>query len=164
MIRNTKKQETDMSTSKPYRSIDPAYVHQIIREYEHWTLSIHEDQRYLGRCYAWLVREGEMQRFSQLSADELRELHAICKQLEAAWELLWKPDHVNYCMLGNYVHLHAGHGHMHLIPRYKEPREFNGRTYTDDRWGKNYAPATRYVPEATELLAIRDAIKDALDQ
>jgi len=147
-----------------YRSIDPEYVSQIIKEYTHWTLSIHDNQHYLGRCYIWRVREGGMQRLSGITTEELLELHVVLKELEAALKELWQPDHMNYAWLGNFFQLHDGHGHMHVIPRYKTPRTFDGRIHTDERWGKNYSPTSPYELDEEALFRIRDAIKEAIIQ
>ena len=54
--------------------------------------------------------------------------------------------------------------HIHLIPRYKEAREFSGMMFNDARWGKNYAPYDRsFVIEQSILFKIRDALKDSLE-
>ena len=65
---------------------------------------------------------------------------------------------MNYAWLGNDFHLHNGHGHLHLIPRYKTPRSFAGRNFVDDRWGHNYVPYTQ-EPAPIEVV---DAVRDAL--
>lgn len=148
--------------NEKYRSIDPAYVPLIIREYTHWTLLVHENQNYLGRTVLWFVHEGKMQRFSDLKMSELVELRMLTKQIEQALYELWRPDHMNYAWLGNLFSEHQGHGHMHLIPRYASPRIFRRHEYTDSTWGTgDKAPA--YKPDQEELFAIRDAIKEALD-
>ncbi len=145
-----------------YRSIDTEYVHQIIKEYTHWTLSIHDDQHFLGRCYVWLVREGEMQRLSQLTSDEVEELRVVLKEYEAAVGALWQPDHMNYSWLGNFFHEHGGHGHMHLVPRYKDARSFDGKEFIDGKWGQNFTPHEPLKLKEEELLAIREAIQNAI--
>lgn len=144
---------------------DSQYRPYVLKEYEYWTLLLNENQRYLGRAVAWLARAGEMQKFSGLWAGELVELQHIAQEYEAALEQLgWKPDHMNYAMLGNDFHLHAGHGHMHFFPRYKEPREFMHVTFVDDRWGKNYAPATPFELHKEVLASIVAVLQDELER
>ncbi|MFZ2555632.1 MAG: hypothetical protein WAX57_02230, partial [Minisyncoccia bacterium] len=110
-----------------------------IREYPCWTLYLHSNQYYLGRCYAWLKRDGDMQRLSDLTCEELFELHgSVLPGYESAVGRLWSPDHMNYAWLGNHVHAHKGHGHMHLIPRYKRPVLFSRHEFSDGQWGQNY--------------------------
>jgi diadenosine tetraphosphate (Ap4A) HIT family hydrolase len=50
--------------------------------------------------------------------------------------------------------------HIHIIPRYKESREFAGTVFKDQRWGKNYAPYDRsFVIEETLLFKIKNALE-----
>lgn len=121
--------------------IDEKYQWSILKEYEHWTLLLYEKPTpFLGRAVIWLAREGDMQRLSQLEQAELLELQQILKEYEAALAHLWQPDHINYMWLGNFFHEHAGHGHMHLFPRYKEPRVFDGTTFVDEKYGAFHFP------------------------
>lgn len=130
-------------------TIDAKYLPSVLMEYKHWTLLLHERQRYLGRAVIWLARPGGMQKFSDLTHDELLELQIICRRYEYALDKIgWKPDHMNYMMLGNFFHEHAGHGHMHIVPRYAPritPLTFNGVLFSDDKWGKNCTPETPFV-------------------
>jgi diadenosine tetraphosphate (Ap4A) HIT family hydrolase len=53
--------------------------------------------------------------------------------------------------------------HMHIVPRYKEPRTFQGAQFIDTRWGKNYAPYdNNFVIELPVLLKIKEAIQKEL--
>ena len=148
--------------AQKYRSIDPAYIPYTIKEYRYWTLSIHNDQRYLGRSYAWLVREGEMQRLSEITDEEMFELRLVMREYEKALRKLWSPDFMNYAWLANLFEEHGGHRHLHLIPRYKYARTFANVTFVDGRWGKNYAPFEAFKPEEHLLLEIRDALRVAV--
>lgn len=140
-----------------------AFVHEIIKEYKYWTLGLNADQRYLGRAYVWLLREGGMQRFSEISDEEMAELRVIMRDYEMALQKLSQPDFMNYCWLANLIAEHGGHGHMHLIPRYKEPRTFNGIEFVDGRWGKNYTPNEEFKPDPALFESIRDRLKSHLN-
>ncbi len=70
-------------------------------------------------------------------------------------KFLWKPDHINYAWLGNFFQEHDGHGHMHFVPRYKEPRTFADVTFTDERWGKNYPSNEELKLPEDKLFQIR---------
>ncbi|TSC61807.1 MAG: Uncharacterized protein Athens041674_653 [Parcubacteria group bacterium Athens0416_74] len=142
-----------------YRSLDESYTKWILKEYQHWTLLLHDEQRYLGRSYVWLVREGGMQRFSEISDEEAAELRGILREFESALKQLWNPDFMNYAWLANLFHEHGGHGHMHLIPRYKEARNFANTEFVDGRWGKNFSPSEPFEVEEDILVQIRDAMK-----
>lgn len=134
-----------------------------IREYPCWTLYLHSNQYYIGRCYAWLKREGEMQRFSSITSEELFELHdSVMPGYEAAVNRLWKPGFINNAWLCNEFHTHGGHGHMHLIPRYKHPVRFFKHEFRDNQWGHNYAPYPKLKLPKKMLLRIRDALRNEI--
>lgn len=135
-----------------------------IREYQHWTLYLHGNQYYLGRAYVWLRRPGEMQRLSKLKLPERDELDTIFEDYEHAVKHLWNPDHMNYAWLGNEIDTHGGHGHMHLIPRYKPTRvlTFADNKFEDGQWGKNYAPYPKWTLLDATLFKIRDAIREQI--
>ena len=143
---------------------DDSYYQQfVVKEYECWKLVIEEKQRYLGQAVAWLKREGDMQRLSSLTEEERSELwNKVLPDYESAAEKLWQPDHMNYAWLGNYFHVHNGHGHMHLIPRYKTSRFFNNIEFVDGRWGKNYVPHTQDALSIEIALSVRDAFASQL--
>lgn len=138
------------------------YLPFAIQRYRLWTLYLHADQRYLGRAYLWLRRPGTMQRLTDLEDEELQHLALLTKKYEVALQTLWRPDHINYAWLGNEVHVHGGHGHMHLVPRYKHPRDFAGLNFVERNWGKNYAPYQKYTPDRFLMERIRDAIQEKL--
>jgi len=64
--------------------------------------------------------------------------------------------------LGNNFHEHKGHGHLHLVPRYQNSREFSGMTFTDENWGRNCFPHTDLFPPKEILVGIRDALREEL--
>lgn len=147
----------DMNENDTYNN--SFYEQFAIKRYQHWTLQVEEKQRYLGQAVVWLEREGDMQRLSSLTKPERDELwESVLPDYEVALYRLWQPDHLNYAWLGNSFHLHKGHGHLHLIPRYKTSRTFEGREFTDDRWGRNYVPYTQDAAPAAVALAVRDAL------
>lgn len=144
------------------RSLNQQYREWTIKEYPHWTLLLHDDQRYLGRAYVWLVREGGMQRFSEITDAENAELRIVMREYEDALQALWEPDFMNYAWLANLISEHSGHGHLHLIPRYKNSRTFAGVEFVDGKWGKNYAPYETFKPSVEILTQIRNVLKETI--
>jgi len=135
-----------------------------LKECSLWTLFLHSNQYYIGRAYAWLKREGEMQRLSQMTSEEIQELHvAILPAYEDVLASLWKPKHMNYAWLGNEFTQHQGHGHLHIIPRYDQPIQFVGAEFIDERWGKNYSPYPKQQYSDELVFTIRDALRNALN-
>ncbi len=141
----------------------PQYVHFLISEYRPWRLYLHADQRYLGRCYAWLGdRHVDLHRYELLSADERENLDDLVHKHSHAVRKLWKPDLINYAWLGNEVTVHRGHAHMHFIPRYHDAPEFCGKKFIDYQFGKNYAPYEAFDPGHDVLMAIRDVLRSEI--
>ncbi len=133
-----------------------------IVSYRLWTLLVYKDQHYLGRSYLWLNRPGEMQDISDLTEEETLHLSMLIKKYKEAACELWQPDLFNYAWLGNETHIHQGHGHMHIIPRYKKERQFAGERFVDERWGQNYVPYSKFPVLWVQMEAIRDALQKRL--
>jgi diadenosine tetraphosphate (Ap4A) HIT family hydrolase len=130
-----------------------------IKSYKHWEVYLHENQCYLGRVFVQLKDDQGIDDFLAIQGEVREEFFEIGNQIKTALKTLFQPDKMNYAALSNV----SSKIHIHLVPRYKEPREFNGFTFVDTRWGKNYAPYDRsFVLEETMLFKIRDTLKSKL--
>lgn len=135
-----------------------------IKSYKHWDVFLHENQCYLGRVFvllknAKLINDQGLEDFLSIEGEVREEFFQIGKQIKKALKDLFKPDKMNYAALSNV----SPEIHVHLVPRYKESRDFAGVTFTDKRWGKNYAPYDRdFVLDPLILFKIRDALKEHL--
>jgi diadenosine tetraphosphate (Ap4A) HIT family hydrolase len=130
-----------------------------IKSYKYWDLYLHENQCYIGRVFALLKDERGVDDFLAIKGDVRDEFFMIGQEVKRALKTLFKPDKINYAALSNTSEAI----HVHIVPRYKEAREFRGMTFTDTRWGKNYAPYDRdFVLEEAMLVQIRDVLKEAL--
>lgn len=130
-----------------------------IKSYKYWDLYLHENQCYLGRVFVQLKDEKGVEDFLDIQGQVREEFFEIGQNVKKALKTLFKPDKMNYAALSNTSPVI----HMHIIPRYKETREFNGVTFKDTRWGQNYAPYDRsFVIEESTLFKIRDALKGQL--
>lgn len=135
---------------------DP-YAEWMIGDFTHWAVYLHRNQYYLGRSYIWLKRD--VIDLMDTSVTEYLELMIVANRLKQALNLLWAPDQYNWAALGNCT----PHCHVHLIPRYREPREFNGVLFTDHRWGQNYVPYDKdFRVTETQLAQIRDSLSRQL--
>jgi diadenosine tetraphosphate (Ap4A) HIT family hydrolase len=107
-------------------------------------VQIADSQQLLGYTIISLKRHAEM--IAELTDEETIEFRDICKEVQEMLARAFQPDWYNYQQLGNLNR----HLHFYLIPRYKEPRIFDGRQFFDDRYGK--APERRWVFEDESVL------------
>lgn len=110
----------------------------LIKAYRYWTVLIHPNQCYLGRCMVKLNRH--VVDLFDTTHEERNELFLIVTMLRDALREIFKPDLLNYSSAGNLVE----HLHLHVIPRYKFKRVYEGAEFTDENWGKNYATSREH--------------------
>lgn len=114
---------------------------------------------YLGRVFLQLKDGKGIDDFMVIKGPAHDEFFAVGEQIKKVLKDLFQPDKINYAALSNV----SPTIHVHIIPRYKTPRSFAGVTFTDARWGSNYAPYDRsFVIDEQVLYTIRDAISKQL--
>lgn len=126
-----------------------------LKSYRYWDTYLHENQCYLGRVFIQLREDEGVEDFLAIEGKIREEFFLAGEEIKSALKTLFKPDRMNYAALSNT----SPKIHVHCVPRYKEPREFNGFIFKDLNWGKNFAPYDRAfsIPEPL-LLNIRDAL------
>ncbi|MFB6217290.1 MAG: HIT family protein [Candidatus Aenigmatarchaeota archaeon] len=125
----------------------------MIKRYEHWDLFLNRKQHYLGRSIVKLKRHVED--LFKITGEERKELfEVVVPETKNAIDSCFEPDLYNYASLGNSVR----HLHLHVIPRYRDEREFDGVIFRDERWGHNYKP----YPEFDITEDTKDSILDVL--
>ncbi len=130
-----------------------------IKSYKYWEVYLHENQCYIGRVFVLLKEDEEIEDFLAIEGEIRDEFFFIGKEVKKALKSLFKPDKMNYAALSNT----SEKIHVHIVPRYKEAREFGGVIFNDARWGKNYAPYDRsFALDESTLFKIRDALKETL--
>ncbi len=122
----------------------------LVHEGENWKVILNIYQNYLGRQLMILKRHAED--VFELSKEEREELWELTERTVKILTKLFKPDMFNYAIFGNDIR----HLHVHVIPRYKSERTFEGKKFVDNNWGKNYSPYAkeRLPPEMFEKLRI----------
>lgn len=129
------------------------------KAYKYWDLYLHENQCYLGRMFVQLKVDNGIEDFLDITGEVREEFFQIGQRVKKALEILFKPDKMNFAALSNTSPVI----HMHIIPRYKEAREFDRISFKDTRWGQNYAPYDRsFVIGESTLFKIRDVLKEQL--
>lgn len=130
-----------------------------IKSYQYWDLYLHENQCYLGRVFVQLKDEKGIEDFLDIQGEMREEFFLIGSKVKNVLKMLFKPDKMNYAALSNTSPVI----HMHIVPRYKDTREFDGVIFKDARWGQNYAPYDRsFVFDEAMLFKIRDALQKQL--
>lgn len=92
---------------------------------DHWRVIVNRQQDTLGKCFLALKRHDED--VCNLTDDEVADLWATIRSVRDVLLARFRPDHFNYAFLMN----QDPHVHLHVIPRYKTPREFAGNEFTD---------------------------------
>ena len=133
------------------------YSKNLIKEYEYWSVYIHDNQGILGRLYVWCKREDALD-LPDATEEEQEELFVILREVEKILTEIFKPDMFNYAFLGNFTH----HLHGHILPRYAKPGIFNGETFFDKNWGHNYKTEHNFVTSPELLEAVRSKIKERI--
>lgn len=104
------------------------YPDSQIREYDHWTVLLREQQVTLGSLV--LCSKSEEMAFSNLPAGSFEELGIVVNDIERALSTAFSYDKINYLMLmmiDPYVH-------FHVLPRYASERSIGDLTIIDQGW------------------------------
>ncbi len=129
----------------------------VIKEYTYWTVQVHENQSYLGRCIIACKREDALH-LTDATPEEWSELQTILKELKAASEKGFQPDWFNFAFLGNeWRHLHG-----HLVPRYASARTFMGMNFEDKRFGTNFQTDPTFTTPEEIIQSVKQRMIEAL--
>src|SRR5687768_8155344 len=79
-----------------------------------------------------------------LEAEEWADAHRWLQRTCAAVDRLFSPDLYNHCFLMN----QDRQVHLHLVPRYAGPREWEGETFDDPHWGTLFGREQRLLRDA----------------
>jgi diadenosine tetraphosphate (Ap4A) HIT family hydrolase len=128
-----------------------------IAESEYWVLILNHSQRFLGACM-WVLKR-HIESISELTAEEWADLHPQLSRTRQAIIEQFQADHFNYAFLQN----QDRHVHMHILPRYAQPRDYLGIRFDDPDYPSHYtvpAPSRFLKPE--EYVVIVKALQSSL--
>ena len=118
-----------------------------------WSWSVRPAQATLGAGVLSLNRHAA--RFSEVSAAEMAELSELVATAERALKADFDYDLINYLMLM----MVDPHVHFHVIPRYRETRQFAGLEWSDSGWPGFPALAEQQHRDDPAILGLlRDAL------
>lgn len=127
----------------------------LIKEYAHWKLLVRKKNVKLGSCVA--ITKRHMAAFSEITDEEMKEYAQVVRDIEKALKKAFQYDVIHHLM----IMFHDKHTHFHIIPRYKEPRDFAGIEWVDDFQPNPLIQKTEPLPQGI-LDRIREEIKKNL--
>jgi diadenosine tetraphosphate (Ap4A) HIT family hydrolase len=133
------------------------YPGGVLNKYRYWTLEVSYRQHTLG-CFI-IFANRPVERISELEPTEFVELGVVMREIERALTAnpVFRPDRFNYWQMGNALH----HLHFHGIPRYEQPRDFNGQTWGDMTWGSVPIWSKEDIPKSL-VEALREVMRQNL--
>lgn len=99
-----------------------------VREYRHWLVLLRPAQVTLGSLV--LAAKSAATAYGALPPDAFAEQRSAIADIERALAAFARYERINYLMLM----MVDPNVHFHVIPRYREPRAWNGRDFPDEGW------------------------------
>ena len=104
------------------------YPGTLLREFEHWVILLRSTQVTLASLV--LAAKSEATAYAALPDAAFAEQGAAVRLIERALAAFVAYEKVNYLMLM----MVDPNVHFHVIPRYSEPRSWNGIAFPDSGW------------------------------
>src|SRR3954452_13756090 len=106
------------------------YPATLLRELEHWVILLRPQQVTLGSLV--LAAKGEATAYSALPPEAFAEQGAAAALIERGLAAFVDYEKINYLMLM----MVDPNPHFHVIPRYSQPRRWDGIDFPDAGWPK----------------------------
>jgi len=104
------------------------YPPTLVKEFEHWLVLLRPAQVTLGSLV--LAAKSDVTAYAHLPREAFAEqAHAIAA-IEGALAAFPRYERINYLMLM----MVDPNVHFHVIPRYSQPRSWNGISFGDEGW------------------------------
>ena len=107
------------------------YPESLIKELEHWVILLRPKQVTVGSLVL-ACKDKNARSIGQLSPSASKEFYIACQEIENILGRSLSPDKINYLALM----MVDPHVHFHVIPRYENSRELNGKNFKDTSWPK----------------------------
>jgi diadenosine tetraphosphate (Ap4A) HIT family hydrolase len=128
------------------------YPRSLIREYEHWLVLLRPAQVTLGSLV--LAAKSSAQAYSDLPPEAFTEQGRVVAHIERALRAFCAFEKINYLMLM----MVDPEVHFHVIPRYSEPRAFDGVLFSDSGWPGQPELGSAISPSAEQARRIREQL------
>lgn len=128
------------------------YPETLIKEWDHWAVLLRPAQVTLGSLV--LAAKSAATAYSQLPASAFAEQATAIRSIERALARFCQYERLNYLMLM----MVDPNVHFHVIPRYSQPREWDGLSFPDHGWpgGPQLKPAVEL--DSRRIAALRDIL------
>jgi diadenosine tetraphosphate (Ap4A) HIT family hydrolase len=116
------------------------YPATLLKEFEHWLILLRPAQPTLGSLV--LAAKSEASAYGRLPRDAFIEQADAIAAIERGLASFCAYERINYLMLM----MVDPNVHFHVIPRYSQPRDWNGVTFCDVGW-----PGVPQLGDAVQL-------------
>jgi len=123
-----------------------------IKEYKYWYLLLRPKQVTLGALV--LISKEDVTKFSEISSASFQEYSGIIPEIEKNLSQVFQYDKINYLMLM----MVDPQVHQHIIPRYSQPIQFQGKEFQDFDWPNMPTLNKVNEMESGEFLKLRDVL------
>jgi diadenosine tetraphosphate (Ap4A) HIT family hydrolase len=129
------------------------YPGSLIRAYGHWTVLLRPKQATLGALV--VANASGATAYGDLAPEAYAEFGTVVADAEKTLSKLFQYDRINYLMLM----MVDPHVHYHVLPRYKDARNFAGLSFGDSGWpgppdlSGGHAPVPETLEELRALIA-----------
>ena len=124
------------------------YPATLLRELDHWVILLRPEQVTLGSLV--LAAKGEAIAYSALPPEAFAEQGEAVRLIERALGAFTGFEKINYLMLM----MVDPNPHFHVIPRYSEPRSWNGIDFPDAGWPRAPRLDVAVTLDAAQLAAL----------
>jgi diadenosine tetraphosphate (Ap4A) HIT family hydrolase len=138
-----------MTGTPPAITLDPV---TIIESGDLWTIALNRNQNLVGKTMLVLGRPCNS--VTELREVEWSDLHRQLRRACTAIDLLFAPDLYNHAFLMN----EDRQVHLHIVPRYKTARMWEGEKFEDPHWGSLFGSELRSFDRA-KLIMLAEAIR-----
>ena len=104
------------------------YPESVVHEFDHWVVLVRPAQVTLGSLV--LAAKGDATAYGELPREAFAEQGEIVAAIERALHVFSRYERINYLMLM----MVDPNVHFHVIPRYSQPRLWNGLEFPDAGW------------------------------
>ena len=125
----------------------------LIKSFKHWSIVYKELPSTFGQV-AFILNQ-ETPDFSHITSEQMSEFPKVCKWYETKIKKLFGAEKFNYYA----VMMKEQFVHFNVYPRYSQPVEFCGSTFTDDGWPKKVIDTTKIEIDSTIQSKIIDALR-----